>query len=131
MNDDYSSPTWNPEGSKVTFHFSKRRVIQAWELMDQLREIGLEQQLDIAQMADFIPVMMGASHAKMKVLRKELFTTVKYEDDGLPAQPVLGNEDTAFRDLTPDDVYTVMLRSLAVNFTSGSSMTGTDGESGA
>ena len=129
MNEDYSSPTWQPEGSSVTFHFSKRQVIPAWELMDQLREIGLEQNLDIAQMADFIPVMMGASHARMKVLRQELFETVKWDrGDDIPA-PLLGKENQAFADLTPDDVYTVMLRSLAVNFTSGSGTTGTNGES--
>ena len=129
MNEDYSSPTWTPEGSSVTFHFSKRQVIPAWELMDQLREIGLEQNLDIAQMADFIPVMMGASHARMKVLRQELFTTVKFSDNAAAAVDLLGKENQAFADLTPDDVYTVMLRSLAVNFTPGSGTTGTDGAS--
>ena len=129
MTEDYSSPTWTPEGSSVTFHFSKRQVIPAWELMDQLREIGLEQNLDIAQMSDFIPVMMGASHARMKVLRQELFTTVKFSDNGVAAVDLLGKENQAFADLTPDDVYTVMLRSLAVNFTSGSGTTGTNGAS--
>ena len=99
--------------------------------MDQLREIGLEQNLDIAQMADFIPVMMGASHARMKVLRQELFETVKFSENGVAAVDLLGKEDQAFAGLTPDDVYTVMLRSLAVNFTSGSGTTGTNGESGA
>ena len=96
MNEDYSSPTWTPEGSSVTFHFSKRQVIPAWELMDQLREIGLEQNLDIAQMADFIPVMMGASHARMKVLRQELFETVKFSDNGVAAVDLLGKENQAF-----------------------------------
>ena len=128
MIEDYSQPTWTPEGSSVTFHFSKRKVIAAWELMDKFRETGIQNDMPLETMNDYIPIMLSATHEQMKELRNELFLTVKWAANGDTPKPLLGNEDAAFADLSPDDVYSVMLRSVTVNFMTGTPTTGHTGK---
>ena len=125
---DYTALDWTPEGSDVTFHFKKRKVIASWELLDKLREIGQSQNLPIEQISDFITVIMGASHDQMKSIRQDLFKDVTFTRPYLDPKPLLGNEDDVIEDV--DQIYTIMFRVLTVNFTSGTPMTGASGADG-
>lgn len=136
--DDFTARVWTPQGSEVTFHFDQRKVIPAWELMDLLRVIADNQGKTMEEaLTDMFAVIMASSIEEMKVLRRELFMTVKFSQNGNTPAPLIieqngrmiDRSNDAFADLSPDDVYVVMMRSLTVNFTRGSTTTGSSGES--
>ena len=124
---------WTPDGSNVTFYFNKWPTLDAFDFMELLREIGIRQGRVVDSVGEMYAVTMAATREEMKEIRKELFGTVTWSKGDSEAATLTNTLNQAFAELTPDDVYMVMMRALAVNFTRGTEKIGATaglGESG-
>lgn len=131
---DFTQLEWSPEGSPVTFHLGKRKVLAAWAFQDMLREVAANQGRELGNLVSMYAVIMESTHAEMRVLQVELFRTVTWSQGGIPPRELVGLGDVIDEEPleqgTTDDIYELMMRSLAVNFPPGSSGPRKDGVTG-
>lgn len=110
----------------VEFSIVKMRSMEGWKVMEQIRftlgqkDIKIDPSLDgNAFLATVLEAIIKMEPTFTDWLRQQLFRGISYQISGTTSyQPLLGAEDTAFEHLEPYHVYELIMRGLAVNFTS-------------
>lgn len=104
---------------KVTFTFSKMPALEGWRVLDKIRNAMAETQIDPDQneALTILRAILALDSAFVEQLRVDMFVWIEFSSPQTTPQTLLGAEDMAFAELEPSDVYEVLLRSLAVNFT--------------
>lgn len=117
---DYKNPTVTIKGT--TFKIRKLPTMKAVRVLEIIRQ-GLSGQLDQLQNQESLgivalKVILGAPTEVFENVRNRLFEEVVFSAPPNVKSfiPLAGMEETAFEDLSPFDVYKLLVRCLAVNF---------------
>ena len=123
-----TEPDFTIEG--VEFHIAPLNPFDGYQIFEEIRnEIGKvtgaqSQPLNVNIMGaglpgDFIQILLNMPRAYVEALRVRMFEEVFYAYPGArEREKLVGNERSAFSALQPIAVYEVLVRCLAVNFTS-------------
>ena len=129
---DFGSWAEEPEFSigDTTFFIRKFGAIAGWTLLERIRaalgEVGIGEVLGSTNpgrnlapeaMSGILDGIMRLPTKFVVDLRNTLFASIQFRNgSAVTYQSLHGAEDTAFDGLQPTDVYTVMFRSLSVNY---------------
>ena len=115
----------------VEFHIEPLNPFVGYKMLEEIRnEVGRvtgmqSQPLNVtmngaALPGDFIQILLNMPKDYVESLRARLAETVyyRYPGGGIERNKLAGNEEAAFSALKPIAVYEVLVRCLAVNFTS-------------
>ena len=111
----------------VKFSIVKMKSMKGWKVLEQIRHtlgregIKIDPGLDDgnAFLATVIESIIKLDPEFTEWLRTQLFLDISFEIKGTTSfQKLHGAEDIAFEHLEPYHIYEIMMRGLAVNFTS-------------
>jgi len=112
--------------NEVSFRVNKLNAMDGFALFEIIRKelattsdnIDLNGDNDADDSILIIKAIASLEPTFVEKIRKALFSRVQFKGNGAESYVALaGTEEMAFQNLEPIDVYEVLLRALAVNFT--------------